>query len=444
MYIKKVEITNIRSIDHFEMTFDNPAGWHVLIGDNGSGKSSIVKAIALGLIGPLNIQAVRLPLVNWIQKKKNDATISINFQRHQDYDSHSINTSFKELKENIFQGLAKANKRLINTNSFGISLKLSREESNGFEIGVLRGTNNDPDPSELIWNGRKGWFSTAFGPFRRFTGGDKEWSKVYLSNPKAAAHLSIFGEDVALTESLDWLKQLKFESIESKSSEMLRHIFMFVNDSELLPVGIRLTDVTSAGVFFKDGNGFDIEITELSDGYRSLLSMTFELIRQLVKSYSEQDIFYAIEIGRIKIDVPGVVLIDEIDIHLHPTWQTRIGQWFTKYFPNIQFIVTTHSPLVCRACENGTIWRLAAPGSEMESGEVKGIEKDKLVFGNILDAYGTELFGESPVRSAKSKEKLARLGRLSMLAALGKISNEEEQERKDLQKILTTDDPTGY
>ena len=73
MYIKKVEITNIRSIDKFEMIFDNPAGWHVLIGDNGSGKSSIVKAIALGLIGPSNIQAVRLPLVNWIQKKKDDA-----------------------------------------------------------------------------------------------------------------------------------------------------------------------------------------------------------------------------------------------------------------------------------------------------------------------------------------------------------------------------------
>lgn len=45
MYIQKVTIENIRSIDHFEMTFPNPAGWHVLIGDNGAGKSTILKAI---------------------------------------------------------------------------------------------------------------------------------------------------------------------------------------------------------------------------------------------------------------------------------------------------------------------------------------------------------------------------------------------------------------
>ena len=52
MYIKRIEITNIRSIEHFEMTFaeGKEAGWHVLIGENGSGKSTIVRAAALGLL----------------------------------------------------------------------------------------------------------------------------------------------------------------------------------------------------------------------------------------------------------------------------------------------------------------------------------------------------------------------------------------------------------
>jgi hypothetical protein len=138
------------------------------------------------------------------------------------------------------------------------------------------------------------------------------------------------------------------------------------------------------------------------------------------------------------------VLIDEIDAHLHPTWQTRIGKWFTKYFPQIQFIVTTHSPLICRASEEGSIWRLTAPGSEEPSAEITGADKDKLIFGNVLDAYGTEFFGKSPVRSTASDEKLDKLGQLNMLAALGKISEEEEKERIQLQQIFTTDDPIGF
>jgi hypothetical protein len=100
--------------------------------------------------------------------------------------------------------------------------------------------------------------------------------------------------------------------------------------------------------------------------------------------------------------------------------------------------------LICRASEKGTIWRLASPGTTNESGEITGTDKDRLIFGNVLDAYGTEIFGKAPVRSEKSDEKLERLGRLNMLSALGKISQEENSERIELQKILNTDDPTGF
>jgi AAA domain, putative AbiEii toxin, Type IV TA system len=168
------------------------------------------------------------------------------------------------------------------------------------------------------------------------------------------------------------------------------------------------------------------------------------LIRQVIRIYGEEKVFKNIRKNIMTIDVPGVVLIDEIDAHLHPSWQTRIGQWFTQYFPNMQFIVTSHSPLICRACDKGTIWRLATPGSNLNSGEVKGNDREKLINGNILDAYGTEIFGTATVRSEKSNEKLVRLGNLNMHAAMGKISVTDEQERLQLQKILSTDDPTGF
>jgi hypothetical protein len=177
----------------------------------------------------------------------------------------------------------------------------------------------------------------------------------------------------------------------------------------------------------------------MSDGYRSILSLTFELIRQLVRVYGAEPVFKNIAQGIMTIDPSGVVLIDEIDAHLHPTWQTRIGQWFTKYFPNIQFIVTTHSPLICRASEQGTIWRLTAPGSDIESGKIDGVAKDRLIFGNVLDAYGTEIFGKAVTVSEESNDKRNRLASLNIKSIMGGISKNEEEELNQLKTIFPTE-----
>jgi len=434
MYIKEIEIRNIRSISDLKMTFTEPdevgseAGWHVLIGDNGSGKSSIVRSIALGFIGPVDVQALRLPLITWIRKDQEEANIKITIHRDKIFDSPQRKRTYKK--------------------PFDVTVLLSKEKSAGFEIGrvELSKKKGDADPFKNIWSGDQGWFSASFGPFRRFTGGDKEWSKVYRSNPRAATHLSVFGEDVALTESLEWLYHKKFQSFESNTSaiDTLDSLTRFVNEGGLLPHNAKLTNITSEGVFFKDGNGCAIDVTQLSDGFRSLLSMIFELIRQMIKAYGEQEVFRNVSNGKMSIDVPGVVLIDEVDAHLHPTWQTRIGQWFTKYFPNIQFIVTTHSPLVCRACkrEKRSIWRLAAPGSNDKSGEITGIDKDRLIFGNVLDAYGTDVFGKSVTISENANDKLNRLAELNIKSIMGEITKNEGKELAELKAIFSTEELT--
>jgi hypothetical protein len=126
-----------------------------------------------------------------------------------------------------------------------------------------------------------------------------------------------------------------------------------------------------------------------------------------------------------------------VDVHLHPTWQTRIGQWFTKFFPKIQFIVTTHSPLICRASINGTIWRLAAPGSKNVSGEITGTDKNRLIYGNILDAYGTEVFGETITIPEQTTAKLNRLTELNQKSMMGDTSPVEENELYELKSFIT-------
>jgi predicted ATPase len=424
MYLNKVSIKNIRSVKSFEMTFEEPAGWHVIIGDNGAGKSTIVRSIALGIVGPNDARALRLNLNNWIRWNSNESgKIHLTVTKHPD-DKKSDTTH-------------KAKKK------FDAILSLIDNKHSGY---ILEG--NKGLAFESIWSNSAGWFSCAFGPFRRFTGGEKEWMKVYYSDPRAAAHLSVFGEDVALTEAIDWLKDLHIKNLENNSLKsdtafILDALKSFLNEGGLLPHNSRLDSISSEGVFFIDGNGSKIDVTQMSDGYRSILSLTFELIRQLVRSYGSKKVFRNFNQNEYFIDMPGVVLIDEIDAHLHPTWQARIGQWFTKVFPKIQFIVTTHSPLICRAAETGTIWRLRAPGTDQDSEEVLGIDRERLLFGDLLDAYGTELFGNNVTQSESGQELSAELAGLTLKSFKGTINSEENLRLSQLKAMMPSNDTTN-
>ena len=294
------------------------------------------------------------------------------------------------------------------------------------------------NPERTIWGGKGGWFCASYGPFRRFSGGDKDYDKIFYSNPKLAAHLSAFGESVALTESIQWLQDLKFKALEAEHSEearLLHQLMQFVNQDGFLPHQARLAAVSSKGVRFVDGNEFDIAVEELSDGYRSILSMTFELIRQMVKAYPGKPIFSE---DFSQVVVPGVVLIDEVDAHLHPSWQRQIGLWFREHFPRIEFIVTTHSPFVCQAADVGTVYRLPRPGSKEKAGMVTGADLDRLLFGNILDAYSTDLFGEGATRSEGAKKRQVRLAELNMAELMRDLKETERAEMESLRSSLPT------
>lgn len=429
MYIQKAEIRNIRSIVDFEIEFKNPAGWHVLIGDNGAGKSTIIRSIALALVGQEESRGLRLDSDEWINKHSEHGEVNLNII--------SDNFVDKFRKPSFIPALPPDFPYIIIS-----QINLNKGE---FLNSTIKESLHTDHMEISLDHAVSGCFSVAYGPYRRFRGGSPEWEDVF-KNPsfaKLAAHLSIFGEDVALTETRSWLKDLNYKSLEGseENKRTLENITKLINSDDFLPHNAKLEQINSENVFFRDGNDAIISVNQMSDGYRSILSMTFELIRQLVRVYGSELVFKNIEKDKMFIDLPGIVLVDEIDAHLHPTWQTRIGQWFLKYFPKLQFIVTTHSPLVCRAAEWGSIWRLAAPGSDEKSGEVVGVDRERLIYGNILDAYGTEVFGEDVSISQDSIAKQEQLVKLSKKKMLDAISPAEEEKLNDLKKVFTTDAP---
>jgi hypothetical protein len=293
--------------------------------------------------------------------------------------------------------------------------------------------------NNIIKRGCLTGFSASYGPSRRFTSGDKETEKLFISNPSLARHLSLFNEGISLAEGISWLQDLQFKRYEDNEEAdlLLVNLFAFINQADFLPNKTRIINISSGGVHFIDGSGGDLLVEELSDGYRSILSLTFDLLRQLSLHYGP-NIFTQEESGKVTVNVSGVVQIDEVDIHLHPTWQRRIGFWLREHFPQIQFIVTTHSPLICQAAEKGSIFKLPTPGTEETGRMLVGEERDRLLYGNILDAYSTEAFGFGITRSPISHEMLERLSELNLKEVTGSLTQEEESEQEMLRGALPT------
>ena len=200
------------------MTFaeGTEAGWHVLIGENGSGKSTIVRATALGLLDYADISAAGQVWDDWLNTRIGTDKIG----------SINLGISFKEFGT----GYA-LNRILFDRQYYGEKIRADLLEiifrgrpsctRQAYATTTVNTSNSPgvcypsptPTPSPPA---KEAWLSVACGPFRRFTGGSPEKDRLYLSNPKLGAHLSVFGEDIALSEALAYLQDLYVKQLDKK------------------------------------------------------------------------------------------------------------------------------------------------------------------------------------------------------------------------------------
>lgn len=401
-YITGFRIERLRSVNRIDWQVSREAapGWHVLVGDNGSGKTSILRALALALIGSDNAQALRQDWSTWLRGNEPMAEVELVLQR--------------------IPGIAGPG--VLPPSSV---VKLVWEQAAGHT--TLRGS--PEKQSDVI--------SAGYGPFRRFSGGDPEYERQLAAVPGLARHISLFDERVALTESLAWLRDLRFKALENdqESTLLLDRVTKLVNESGLLPGGVRLAQITSDAVIFRDEHDYQYGIEELSDGYRAVLSLTFDIVRQLSTAFGAARVFDHEQ--QHLVTAPAIVLIDEADAHLHPSWQRTVGQWFRHHFPRIQFIVSTHSPLICQAAESGSVYRLPDPNDESDDGGMlDGQALSRLIYGNILEAYASGAFGEGLTRSDSSKALLHKLADLNRRELTSGLSDQEQIEQEKLRATL--------
>ncbi|MFE8604652.1 AAA family ATPase [Archangium violaceum] len=436
MYISKIHLENIRNFRSGLQTVDldlrRPdgrfAGWTVLAGRNGTGKSTFLKAIALVIAGPESARVLQQSFRGWIHAGQDRGTAATELVFDERFDK------------------PKADAALV-AGSFWNALGWGKDDPSALEP-VLAATSSLDElllshgdgrshegESDGPWaNNPKGWFIAGYGPHRRLTGHALDAQRLMSGPPQIARLVSLFREDASLVGSVQWLRELHLRRLEKRegAGELLDGVLSLLNDRLLLD-GVRIDKVDSDGLWVTQG-GVSLPLWDMSDGYRTVTALILDLAYQLHTAYQEFKLVQ--QDGTWFVPYPGVVLIDEVELHLHLSWQRRIGFWFKEHFPNIQFIVTTHSPFVCQAADPKGLIRLPAPGENRTAEHVSDELYKTVVNGTVDEAALTELFGLEHVHSDRSEQLRERVAQLEARVLEGAATPEEREELKRLSAQL--------
>lgn len=435
MYIERVRIKDIRGFTEVDLDLARPdgtfAGWTVLAGRNGAGKSTFLKALALSISGPAAARSLVEGFSGWIRSGRTEG---------------HIETKLKSGSTDHFGGGG----RLPET-AFWTGLFLRDGNGGGQEPALSEYLESNPKnrrkaPERGPWaDNPSGWFLAGYGPYRRLTGHASDAQRLMVGPDRVARVVSLFREDASLLECVQWLREIYLRQLEKKpgAAELLQNVIDLLNDG-LLPDGVRVEKIDSDALWV-DQHGALLPLSDLSDGYRTTAALVMDIVRHVHRSFGE----LSLQAGpggegpQVLIPQEGIVLIDEIDLHLHVSWQKRIGFWLKQHFPNIQFLVTTHSPFVCQAADLKGLIRLPAPGEHRRAEHVPEALYHTVVNGSADDAVLTELFGLETPYSEEAELLRRRVAELEARAQARGASRRDRQElqelRSQLPQTLSTD-----
>ena len=329
MWIKEFSIENIKCFEQqtLKLERDNkPYNWVTFLSENGCGKSTILQSLGLLLAGPDSIPSLLPRPTGWLRDEELAGKISIRVNQG----SLDPGEFGEEKRRRVF--------------SYSYHVTGERPITIRNKTLTAPGVHENPDRA-LSWlrqnaftSKGQGWFCAGYGPFRRLTRSHQIIVPTLEPQARHNNFVSQFQEDEALAVFERWVVYLDYRIAKDKRESDRRTLQYGIKAIDsLLPDEVHFDSISSEGRILYDVNGEKVPTLSLSDGYRSILAFAGDLIWRLMLAFPK---------SKNPTHEQGVVLIDELDIHLHPLWQRDIALKLRSAFPNIQFIVTTHSPLV--------------------------------------------------------------------------------------------------
>ncbi len=302
-YISKFEASNYFSIENIHLRDLENRKEIYFLGENGVGKTLLLQAILMGLRGEINEEKI-----------------------------------LKQLIENqifIDSSKSKENKTKNNKSSDKQNIKLS---INATDLGNINYSFKFPEPEVKY----KKTNVFAYGVSR---------SRKGAQVTDEVGYLSLFDDEVVLTQPENWLKNIKlkyYEYLENKENKEnkkeIKEPIKLETVIDLLKSIININSednnidikVSSENVLFKE-RGTSLKFNQLSHGFQSTLIWSTDLLSRLVKDQPE--------VTKTE-DFKAIVLVDEIDLLIHPRWAYKLMSRLRVLFPNIQWFISTHSPII--------------------------------------------------------------------------------------------------
>ena len=431
MYISKIELKNIRGFEDLKFNLARPdgsyAGWTVFTGDNGSGKSSLLKAVAVALTGKDTARALQPSFHRWIREgaAEHEGRIEL--------------TIAPQKGEDDFSGGGKGRTAYDEFSATIILRNVGKETT--IEINEPHKASARRSPAERgLWSADShGWFSCGYGPFRRVFGASPEATRLMVG-ATTERFVTMFQEAASLFEVDQWLRNLSHKKLEQKAAESAQlDLLLEIFRDDLMPNQITVDRVDSDGLWLKDRHGLQLAWSDMSDGYRAALALLADILRHLISAYGVAELTKRGDDGKLQIVKGGVVMIDEIDAHLHPEWQREIGFWLKRHFPNIQFLVTTHSPIICQAADENGLFVLPEPGGDGKPRALTSDEYNTVITSRPDTILLTAAFGLQNTRSPRAVQGRAEYSKLMAKQRAGaKLSKDEQAKAKQLQLFAVT------
>ena len=338
---------------------------NLLVGDNGSGKSTILRAIAMAALGPVlsNSGFVPYRLVRGAEEAVVDGAFlfggdgpeqlgaNVSVTRRGDFEEVSAHASHRYWSH------------------------LFDESTPSFFIVGYGTSRHVPDDSHADPSLEKG---------RR----RRRYQRVS----------SLFDERVSLVPLSSWLPQASLGR-----QDEVKHLF-----KELLPERTDFTGEFEGGEPVFMLRDIPVPLRAMSDGFRSYISWLGDLLFQLDA---------VADSGTRLTDIGGIALVDEVDLLLHPKWQLEVVPTISKMLPKIQFVFTTHSPIVAATLEseNIVVVREEEDGSgsvlERVDAEIHGLSAEQV----LLSSY----FGLNTTRAPDTVPRLESLARQAVTGDKG-------------------------